>query len=102
MYGPGALPESQLQPPMYPTMPDMSRSGYGGYSQSTDMRLQSPYSPLADDSLPIDPVTGQVMMPQEMQVAQAGMFPQLSTTTWLVIGGATLAGWYLMSETEKK
>ena len=46
----------------------------------------------------IDPVTGQLRMP----IAQAGMIPDLSMTTWLIIGGVTMVGWYLMSDSKKE
>lgn len=45
----------------------------------------------------IDPATGQLRMP-----VQAGMFPDLSGTTWLIIGGVTMVGWYLMPDSKKE
>jgi len=90
-YGPNTPVGEQLSQTVYPTMPDASnQTNYN--PASLDTQLQSPYTPLADDSLQIDPKTGQLMLPQ-----QASMIPDLSPTTWLVIGGATLAGWYFMS-----
>jgi hypothetical protein len=90
-YGPNTPVGEQLSQTVYPTMPDASnQTNYN--PASLDTQLQSPYTPLADDSLQIDSKTGQLMLPQ-----QASMIPDLSMTTWLAIGGATLAGWYFMS-----
>lgn len=105
-YGAGIPVEAQLNPVTYPTMTNIP-SGYGGsgYSSSTDMRVSSPYSPLADDSnVQLDPTGQLVPIGQQVDPAtrrlvpvQAGMIPDLSMTTWLAIGGATLVGWYFMS-----
>jgi hypothetical protein len=108
-YGPGMDVSQQLTPTTYPTMPSSAMSGgYGPYSQDT--ALQSPYSMLADDQaqqavdpktgLITDPTTGNKIDPGTGQIVQAGMLPQLSTTTWVVIGGATLLGLYLMSDSK--
>ena len=97
-YGAGIPVGSQLDPVTYPTMTNTPQ-GYGGsgYSPSTDMRVNSPYSPLADDSnLELDK-TGRLV-----PIQQAGMIPDLSPTTWLVVGGVTLVGWYLMSESKSE
>lgn len=71
-------------------------SGSGAYAQPASMNtsygdLRSPYTAISEDGsqIQVDPRTGQVM--------QSGMLPDLSMTTWLVIGGATLVGWYFMS-----
>jgi type II secretory pathway pseudopilin PulG len=97
--------ENQLTPTVYPTM-DSGASipgSAGPYPQ--DMQIQSPYSPLSDPTvsqyvdpttgLVTDPATGNKLDPATGQVVQAGMLPQLSTNTWLLIGGATLLGIYL-------
>jgi hypothetical protein len=105
--GQNASVENQLSPTVYPTT-DSGGSipgTYGPYPQ--DMQIQSPYSPLADPTinqyvdpttgLVTDPATGNKLDPATGRIVQAGMFPQLSTTTWVMIGGATLIGWYLTS-----
>lgn len=53
--------------------------------------LRTPYTAIQEDGtqVQVDPATGKVI--------QAGMIPDLSPTTWLAIGGATLIGWYFMS-----
>lgn len=66
--------------------------GQPGTMQTSYGDLRSPYTAIPEDgqqTLQIDPRTGQVI--------QASMIPDLSPTTWLVIGGTTLVGWYLMS-----
>jgi len=107
-YGNNMPVEQQLTPTVYPTM-DSGASvpgSFGPYPQ--EMQLQSPYSPLADETVSryVDPTTGLLTDPATGNkidpgtgkvVAQAGMFPQLSTQTWIMIGGATLIGWYLTS-----
>jgi hypothetical protein len=64
--------------------PVSADNGYGD--------LRSPYTLTSEDGsqqVQVDPKTGQVV--------QAGMLPDLSPTTWLMIGGVTLLGWYFMS-----
>jgi hypothetical protein len=53
--------------------------------------LRTPYTAIQEDGtqVQVNPATGQII--------QAGMIPDLSPTTWLAIGGATLIGWYVMS-----
>jgi len=90
-YGSNVPVGEQLSQTVFPTMAGGGSQGtYGPYPNN--MQIGSPYTPLADDSLQIDPATGQLMLPQ-----QASMIPDLSMTTWLMISGATVAGWYLMS-----
>lgn len=84
MYQPGAM--NSGIPISYnseqPSMTGMNAS-YGD--------LRTPYTAIQEDGtqVQVDPRTGQVI--------QAGIIPDLAPTTWLMIGGATLAGWYLMS-----
>lgn len=97
------LGQSQL----YPTMPGGggSSGGSGAYPVAgPDMQLQEPQALMSPEDaermgVQIDPRTGQVI---SRQIAQAGMLPNLSVTTWLVIGGVTLAGMYLMSDSKKE
>jgi len=80
-YGTG-VPISYVPETGQPSMTGMNAS-YGD--------LRSPYTGVTQDGeqIQIDPRTGQVV--------QAGMLPDLSMTTWLVVGGVTLAGWYMLS-----
>lgn len=99
---------NQLTPTVYPQMDMSGNSALGPYAPET--QLQSPYSPLADETmlsnidpntgLLTDPATGNKIDPATGRIVQAGMFPQLSTTTWVAIGGATLLGWYLMTSSK--
>ena len=103
-YGNNVPVGEQLTPTMYPTMGNPS-GGYGPYAQ--DMQLTSPYTPLTDEELinavdpatglVTDPATGNKIDPGTGRIVQAGMLPQLSTTTWVMIGGVTLLGLYLMT-----
>lgn len=100
----GSNVASQLTPTVYPQMDMGGNSGMGPYAAET--QLQSPYSPLADETmlsnidpstgLLTDPATGNKIDPATGRIVQAGMFPQLSTTTWVAIGGVTLLALYLM------
>ena len=47
----------------------------------------------------IDPATGQVI-PQRVQ--EMSMIPDLSGTTWLILGGVTVVGWYLLLDSKKE
>ena len=77
----------------YPSPPSTNYSQQGTELQAPDKGdLQYPIGTT------IDPATGQLRMP----VQQAGMFPDLSMTTWLMIGGVTLVGWYFMSDSKKE
>lgn len=80
-YGTG-VPISYVPETGQPSMTGMNAS-YGD--------LRSPYTGVTQDGeqIQIDPRTGQVV--------QAGILPDLSMTTWLVVGGVTLAGWYMLS-----
>lgn len=53
--------------------------------------LRTPYTAIQEDGtqVQVDPQTGQIV--------QAGIIPDLSPATWLMLGGTTLVGWYLMS-----
>ena len=91
----------------FPTMP-----GGGGSSGQTsgaypvagpDAQLNQPQALMSPEDvarlgISIDPITGQII---PRQIAQAGMIPELSGTTWLIIGGVTLAGMYFMSDSKK-
>ena len=96
----------QLAPTMYPGMSSTGSIGeFGPYAP--EGQLQSPYSLLSDPAalslvdpatgLITDPVTGKKIDINTGKVVQAGMFPQLSTATWVAVGGMTLVGMYLMS-----
>lgn len=104
-YSSGNVPVSeQLTPTVYPTM-SAGPSATGPYPQ--DMTAGSPYSLLTDEGISkyidsttgllVDPATGNKIDPATGQVVQAGMFPKLSTQTWVIIGGMTLLGLYLSS-----
>ena len=73
----------------YSTMPDPSQSG-----GQSDIQLQSP------DMYNLQDPNGQGQL--NRPIAQAGMFPDLSMTTWLIVGGVTMVGWYLMSDSKKE
>lgn len=103
-YGPGVDVSQQLTPTTYPTM-DTGPSAVGPYPQ--DMTAQGPYSALTDydinkyvdptTGLVTDPATGNKVDPATGKVVQAGMIPELSTSTWVILGGVTLIGLYLSS-----
>jgi hypothetical protein len=84
--------------PNTPYIPDgyaSAQVGQPGTFQTSYGDLRSPYTAVSEDGsqqYSVDPVTGKII------TAQAGMFPDLSMNTWLLIGGATLVGWYVMSE----
>ena len=83
---------------LYPSMPDPSPANYGqplpdDTQLPTAMTLTDP----SQAGMMIDPSTGQLV-----PIQQAGMIPNLSTTTWLMIGGATVIGWYLLSDSKKE
>lgn len=82
MYLPGAMAQAQYEQ----RNPSMQTS-YGD--------LRSPYTAITEDGqqVQVDPATGQVI--------QAGILPELSMTTWLVVGGVTLVGWYFMSGSKR-
>lgn len=86
-----------LTPTLFPTMPGGggSSGGSGAYPVAgPDVQLPQAMSLLPEqEGMMVDPRTGQLV-----PIAQAGMIPDLSATTWLIIGGATLAGWYFFSE----
>ena len=81
----------------YSSMPDPSQADYS----QPGIELQSPdkYNLQDPSGSVIDPRTGQVI---RMPVQQAGMIPDLSGTTWLIIGGVTVVGWYLLSDSKKE
>lgn len=83
----------------YPSgMPVMAQ----GSITPLDQQVPALYSPLADTgiqddgiSIPIDvsnPNNPIIKLPPEMRTAQASMIPQLSTTTWAVLGGVAVLG----------
>ena len=90
-----AAQASMYQPGGYaPNIPWMPGQYAGPGAPSTDSAygdLRSPYTAIAEDGqqIQVDPKTGQVI--------QASILPDLSMTTWLMVGGVTLAGWYMMS-----
>ena len=87
--------ENQLTPTVFPTMANPN-ANYSAQPVTPDTYLQSPSSPYIDTTVPIDPATG-------LPIQQAGMFPELSKSTWLVIGGLVLGtGMYLTFSDEKK
>lgn len=81
----------------YSSMPDPSQADY--QQQGTELQSPDKYNLQDPAGSMIDPKTGQII---KIQPIQAGMFPDLSTTTWLVIGGVTLAGWYFLSDSKKE
>lgn len=96
-YGIAAPVSSQLSPMTFPTMGGGGGEGYSGYSPDTDLRMDSPYSALTDTESTIDPITG---LPKP-KYQEASMIPEMSTQSWLVLGGVTLVGWYLLSDDKK-
>jgi hypothetical protein len=89
MYTPGGYTPNMPYVPEQYTPPMI---GQPGTMQTSYGDLRSPYTAISEDgqqTLQIDSRTGQVI--------QAGIIPDLSMTTWLMIGGATVVGWYLMS-----
>ena len=84
--------QNQLSPTVYPTMPDVSQASY---SQPVAPDAQVPMIGLEpEEQANMINVTGQPM--------QASMFPELSATTWMAIGGVALLGWYVLVGSEKK
>lgn len=86
----------------FPTMPGGGSSGAYPVA-GPDVQLNQPQALMSPEDaarlgVSIDPITGQVI---PRQIAQAGMIPELSGTTWLIIGGVTLAGIYFMSDSKK-
>jgi hypothetical protein len=91
--GPGGyVPNIPYTTPQYAGAPITSAGDSGsGYGD-----LRSPYTLTSEDGqtqTQVDPRTGQVM--------QASMFPDLSITTWLIVGGVALAGLYVMRDDPK-
>lgn len=71
--------QNTLTPTVFPTMADPNAQ-YTSQPVDPSSQLTSPSSPYIDTSVPIQ---------------EAGMLPNLSTTTWLVLGGLTAAGLYM-------
>jgi hypothetical protein len=93
-----SLPNSGLSNTLFPSMPGGggSSGGSGAYPVAgPDMQLpQAMALSPEQEGMMVDSRTGQLVP----RVVQAGMIPDLSGTTWLIIGGVTLAGWYFFSE----
>lgn len=82
---------------IYSSMPNPSQADYN--QPGTELQSPDKYNLQDPSGSMIDPRTGQVI-PQRVQ--EMSMIPNLSGTTWLILGGVTLAGWYLLSDSKKE